>query len=77
MRDAKFKPEKEKAIKDTKVWPRKSRAEEVMEVLHRDQVAKICREQAMGEAKKVWGKYVEGARENPWKAALDGTMFWM
>ncbi|KAH4189013.1 hypothetical protein HBI25_232460 [Parastagonospora nodorum] len=75
MRDAKFKPVKEKAIKVNKFWPRKSTAEEVMEGLHRDQVAKICREEAMKEARKVWKKYVERSRKTPWKATLDGMMF--
>ncbi|KAH3957221.1 hypothetical protein HBI24_236620 [Parastagonospora nodorum] len=75
MRDAKFNPVKEKAIKANKVWPRKPTAEEVMEVLHRDQVAKICREEAMKEARKVWKKYVERSRKTPWKATLDGMMF--
>jgi hypothetical protein len=33
----------------------------------------------MKEAEKVWGEYngKTVGRKNPWKEALDGTMFWM
>jgi eukaryotic translation initiation factor 2C len=79
IRDAIFKPAKT-AVKDAGGdWPRKTVQEEVMELLHKDAVARLCKRAAMMEAEKVWNKHIGKTvgRRNPWKAALDGTMFWM
>jgi type IV secretory pathway TrbF-like protein len=53
--------------------------EEVMELLHKDAVAKLCKKVAIVEAEKVWNKHIGKTvgRRNWWKAALDGMMFWM
>jgi hypothetical protein len=79
IRDAIFKPAKT-AVKDAGGdWPRKTVQEEVMELLHKDAVAKLCKKVAIVEAEKVWNKHIGKTvgRRNRWKAALDGTMFWM
>jgi hypothetical protein len=79
IREAIFKPAKEQALMDKKAWPRKSKDEEIMELVHKEHVMKLCRQEAMNEAKKVWENYTgtDKSRSNPWHKALDGTMFWM
>ncbi|KAL1799385.1 hypothetical protein ACET3X_003422 [Alternaria dauci] len=61
LREAISKPAKEQKKQDTRVWPAKTKEEEVMELLHKDQVSKMCKGLALEEASKVW----------------DDTMFWM
>ncbi|KAI4917316.1 hypothetical protein J4E90_003823 [Alternaria incomplexa] len=79
IRKSIYKPIKEQTKTATGVWPAKTRGEEIMELLHKDEVAKECKKWALEEAAKVWGKWTgtDAERKNPWNKALDNTMFWM
>jgi hypothetical protein len=53
-----------------------------MELVHKDDVLKMCKKLALEEAMKVCSKYAGrdeqgNERKNPWNRALDKTMFWM
>ena len=50
-----------------------------MELVHKEQVMAFCKRAAMKEAAEVWEKHIGKTvgRRNPWKPALDNTMFWM
>jgi eukaryotic translation initiation factor 2C len=82
IRLAIYKPKKELAKAAGGTWPAKSREEEVMELMHKDEVVRLCKKLALEAALRVWGKWAGvdergDERRNPWNQALDKTMFWM
>ncbi|KAF2030411.1 Piwi-domain-containing protein, partial [Setomelanomma holmii] len=81
IRDAIFKPAKEQQKSATGKWPRKTKEEEVMELVHKNEVLKLCQREALAQAEVVWKKHIVNKpgekRKNPWKPALDKSMFWM
>jgi eukaryotic translation initiation factor 2C len=56
--------------------PRKTSDEEIMASIHRDQVAKLCRQHTMQAVGEIWERH-GGKDKNPWNSHLDNTMFWM